>query len=150
MKKISIPFLLVLFIACSSNDSVTDYTEANEQDILDYITENNLVAQKSATGLYYIINESGTGLQPNSNSNVTVAYNGYYTHGTIFDQSDAEGISFNLNGVIPGWTEGIAYFKEGGSGVLLIPSRLAYGANDYRGIPGGSVLIFDVTLLSIN
>jgi FKBP-type peptidyl-prolyl cis-trans isomerase FkpA len=150
MKKIYIPFLLVLFVACSSNDSATDYTEANEQVILDYITENNLVAQKSATGLYYIINESGTGGQPNSNSNVTVAYKGYYTNGTVFDQSDAQGISFNLNGVIPGWTEGIAYFKEGGSGVLLIPSRLAYGANDYRGIPGGSVLIFDVALLSIN
>ena len=150
MKKIYIPFLLVLFVACSSNDSATDYTEANEQEILDYITENNLVAQKSATGLYYIINESGTGRQPNSNSNVTVAYKGYYTNGTVFDQSDAQGISFNLNGVIPGWTEGIAYFKEGGSGVLLIPSRLAYGANDNRGIPGGSVLIFDVALLSIN
>ena len=62
----------------------------------------------------------------------------------------SQGISFNLSGVIAGWTEGITYFKEGGSGVLLIPSHLAYGPKDFRGIPGGSVLIFDVELLSVN
>jgi FKBP-type peptidyl-prolyl cis-trans isomerase FkpA len=149
MKKYILPFILLLIVSCSSNDKVKDFTQANEQEILDYISNNNLVAQKSDSGLYYIINEIGSGEQPIAASNVTVAYRGYYTNGTVFDQS-AQGISFNLNGVIAGWTEGITYFKEGGSGVLLIPSRLAYGAKDYRGIPGGSVLIFDVELLSVN
>lgn len=150
MRKIIIPFILLLFIACSSDDSVKDYTEANEQEILNYINQNNLVAQKSASGLYYVINEEGNGEHPNSISNVTVAYKGYYSNGAVFNQSDAEGIKFNLSGVIAGWTEGITYFEEGGSGILLIPSRLAYGAYDYKGIPGGSVLIFDIELLSIN
>ncbi len=149
MKKIILPIILILMVSCSSNDKVKDFTQANEQEILDYIGNNNLVAQKSDSGLYYIINEIGSGAQPMATSNVTVAYKGYYTNGTIFDQS-AQGISFNLNGVIAGWTEGITYFKEGGSGVLLIPSRLAYGDKDYRGIPGGSVLIFDVELISVN
>lgn len=149
MKKIILPIIMILMVSCSSNDNVKDFTQANEQEILDYIGNNNLVAQKSDSGLYYIINEIGSGAQPMATSNVTVAYKGYYTNGTIFDQS-AQGISFNLNGVIAGWTEGITFFKEGGSGVLLIPSRLAYGDKDYRGIPGGSVLIFDVELISIN
>ena len=53
---------------------------------------------------------------------------------------------FDLDRVIPGWTEGIQYFKEGGRGLLLVPSHLAYKSCDYNGIPGGSVLIFEVKL----
>ncbi|MFD0836575.1 FKBP-type peptidyl-prolyl cis-trans isomerase [Mariniflexile aquimaris] len=150
MKKFILPVVLLLIISCSSNEGVKDYTQANEEEILEYISENNLQALKSDSGLYYVINEPGTGEQPLSSSNVTVAYKGYYSNGTVFDKSDEEGITFNLRGVIAGWTEGITYFKEGGSGVLLIPSRLAYGSDDYKGIPGGSVLIFDVTLIAVN
>ena len=100
--------------------------------------------------MYYIINEQGTGTQPTAASNVTVAYKGYFTNGNVFDQSKAEGISFGLNQVIKGWTEGIPYFKTGGSGVLLIPSHLGYGSTNNGPIPGGSVLIFDVKLISVN
>lgn len=89
-------------------------------------------------------------MQPTAASNVTVAYKGYFTSGTVFDQSPSAGISFGLNNVIKGWTEGIPYFKAGGSGILLIPSSLGYGSSDYSGIPGGSVLIFDVNLISVN
>ena len=92
----------------------------------------------------------GNGNQPTTTDNVTVAYKGYYTNNTVFDESDTDGISFNLQQVIPGWTEGITYFSEGGSGMLLIPAHLGYGNNDYYGIPGGSVLIFDINLISIN
>ncbi|MFS4467963.1 FKBP-type peptidyl-prolyl cis-trans isomerase [Maribacter sp. 2210JD10-5] len=150
MRKSLIPFLIVLFVACSSNNEEKDFTEANETEILEYINANNLNAQKSATGLYYVIDEVGSGDNPNASSNVTVAYRGYFTNGNVFDESGAEGISFNLNQVIAGWTEGITYFKEGGSGVLLIPSRLAYGNAGRSGIPGGAVLVFDIELLAIN
>jgi FKBP-type peptidyl-prolyl cis-trans isomerase FkpA len=144
---------MTLFISCSSDNnepSKTDYTAENEKEITDYITKNNLTAQKTNSGLYYVINEAGTGTQPTAKSNVTVAYKGYYTSGKVFDQSNAAGISFNLSQVIAGWTEGIPFFKTGGSGILLVPSHLAYGPFDYRGIPGGSVLIFDVKLISVN
>lgn len=116
--------VLTLFISCSKDTkTVTDYTAKNEQ---------------------------GTGTQPTAASNVTVAYKGYFTNGNVFDQSKAEGISFGLNQVIKGWTEGIPYFKTGGSGVLLIPSHLGYGSTNNGPIPGGSVLIFDVKLISVN
>ena len=52
--------------------------------------------------------------------------------------------------MILGWQEGITYFKEGGEGVLLIPSSLAYGNNGSGPIPGGAVLVFDVKLISVN
>ena len=143
--------VLTLFISCSKDTkTVTDYTAKNEQEIKDYRAKNNLTAQRSTSGLYYIINEQGTGTQPTAASNVTVAYKGYFTNGNVFDQSKAEGISFGLNQVIKGWTEGIPYFKTGGSGVLLIPSHLGYGSTNNGPIPGGSALIFDVKLISVN
>jgi FKBP-type peptidyl-prolyl cis-trans isomerase FkpA len=52
--------------------------------------------------------------------------------------------------VIAGWTEGIQLFKEGGDGILLIPYNLGYGINGNSSIPGASVLIFDVKLISVN
>jgi FKBP-type peptidyl-prolyl cis-trans isomerase FkpA len=144
-------FILTLFISCTKdNNSIVDYTAKNELEIKDYIAKNNLTAQRSDSGLYYIITNPGTGTQPTASSNVTVAYKGYFTNGTVFDQSTAAGVSFGLRQVIQGWTEGIPYFKTGGVGVLLVPAHLGYGSNDNRGIPGGSVLIFDVKLISVN
>lgn len=150
MKNLLIVFTaLTLFISCSKDNSSVDYSAKNEQEIKDYIAKNNLTAQRTASGLYYVILNEGTGANPTATSNVTVAYKGYFTNGTVFDQSSAAGISFGLNQVIKGWTEGIPYFKTGGNGILLIPSSLGYGNNTSGPIPGGSVLLFDVKLLSI-
>ena len=52
--------------------------------------------------------------------------------------------------MIQGWTEGITYFREGGNGILLIPYQLGYGESGRGSIPGGSVLIFDISLIRIN
>jgi FKBP-type peptidyl-prolyl cis-trans isomerase FkpA len=129
---------------------IIDYEAKNEADIIEYIEENDLVANRTNSGLYYVINEEGTGTRPTSSSNVTVAYKGYFLDGTVFDQSDANGISFGLDQVIKGWTEGIPLFKEGGEGILLIPSSLGYGLNGAGSIPRGAVLVFDVNLISVN
>ncbi len=154
MKYTILTLLITLFISCSIDDEpeieTVDYTIKNEKEIVAYLEKNELTAQKSTSGLHYIINEEGTGEQPTANSNVTVAYKGYFTDGNIFNQSDSKGFTIGLQQVIKGWTEGIPYFKEGGSGVLLIPSHLGYGSTGTSGIPGGSVLIFDVHLISVN
>nr|WP_298879767.1 FKBP-type peptidyl-prolyl cis-trans isomerase [uncultured Polaribacter sp.] len=131
--------------------TIADYVSQNETAILKYINDNNITnAIKSDSGLYYVINKEGTGEQPTNTSNVTVAYKGYFLDDTIFDQSSSDGVSFNLNQVISGWSEGITYFKEGGEGTLLIPFNLGYGINGFGSIPGGEVLIFDVSLLKVN
>lgn len=149
MKYPLLALVLTLFISCS-NDKPIDYVTKNKKEIADYIAKNNLTATRSDSGLYYVIDEPGTGVKPTATSNVTVAYKGYYTNGTVFDESPSAGISFGLNQVIQGWTEGIPYFKEGGSGILLVPAHLGYGNYNYAGIPGGSVLIFEVKLISVN
>ena len=152
MKPLFIALFLVLFVSCSDDENCLekDYRDANETEITEFINLNDLDAMRSDSGLHYVIDEPGTGAQPTASSNVTVAYKGTYTNGTVFDQSDENGVSFDLDRVIPGWTEGIQYFKEGGSGLLLVPSHLAYGSCDYNGIPGGSVLVFEVKLISVN
>ena len=156
MKYSFLVILTVLFTSCSIDDpeqqptEPIDYTIQNDNEIKAYIEENDLTAIKTESGLYYVIEEQGTGKQPTANSNVTVAYKGFYSNKKVFDQNSESGVSFSLQNVIRGWKEGIPLFKEGGSGILLVPSHLGYGSFNYRGIPGGSVLIFNVKLISVN
>lgn len=151
MKYSLIISIFIFLISCKSDDnSEPDYTAQNEQEILAYIEDNNLVAEKSDSGLYYVVNEVGTGSQPDLESNITVAYRGYFTNGNVFDRSSPEGVVFDLRQLISGFAEGVTYFREGGSGVLLIPSRLAYGNNGSGPVPPGAVILFDVKLISVN
>jgi len=146
MKSLLSILFLALFISCSSNED--DFSMDNETEILEYIQSHNLTATKTSSGLYYVITDPGTGNKPNQNSTVTVNYIGKFTNGNTFDQG--QNVTFNLQNVIPGWTEGLTYFNEDGQGLLLIPSHLGYGANGSNGIPGGSVLVFNIHLLGIN
>ena len=151
MKYTLVALFSMLLLSCSLEDpKVPDYRTKNDQAINTYLEANDMTAVKSSSGLYYIIDEPGTGDQPTYTSNVTVAYKVYFLNGTVFDESEAEGVSFNLQQVILGWTEGITYFKEGGSGILLVPAHLGYGSYKYNGIPGGSVLVFEIKLISVN
>lgn len=142
-------FFLV-FTSCEKDSENNDYAAQNKQEILDYIESNNLNAQSTDSGLYYVINELGTGAQVTENSNVTVIYRGYFTNGTTFDQSSDQGATFDLQNTIEGFKEGLSLFKEGGKGVLLIPSHLGYGSENQSSIPAGSVLIFNIRILSVN
>ena len=139
--------LLVMFNSCKKE--VVDYSQIDEDIITQYIVDNNLTAIATGTGLYYVIDTLGNGAQPNSQSSVTVAYKGYLTNGSVFDESTIAGVSFSLTSVIQGWQEGIPYFKEGGSGILLIPSALGYGSQATSGIPANSVLVFEVELIDV-
>lgn len=150
--------VMTLFISCKKESSESSsvapseipYIAKNEKEIQDYVAKKGLKGTKSESGLYYVINDPGTGKQATPASNVTVAYKGYFMNGEVFDQSDENGISFGLNQVVKGWTEGISYLKEGGSAILVIPAVLGYGGNDNGKIPGGSVLVFEVKLISVN
>lgn len=145
-------FLLLLAVALTVGGCKKDEVDPaavdaqNLADIRAYIKANNLKADSSDTGLYWVITKEGIIGNPKSTSTVTVNYTGKYLDGKEFDAND--NISFSLQSVIPGWTEGIPKLKTQGKGILLIPAKLGYGYNDYNGIPGGSVLIFDVELIS--
>jgi FKBP-type peptidyl-prolyl cis-trans isomerase len=96
--------------------------------------------------------EEGTGKVVQSTDAVEVHYQGWLTDGDVFDSSyrRGESISFGLNQVIPGWTEGIAGQKVGSTLILAIPHHLAYGPQGAPGsIPPYSTLIFVVQVLGI-
>lgn len=148
--KLVLSFAVVaIFMGACKKTTSSEQAKIDEEIIVKYIADNNLNATATGTGLYYVIDEVGTGAQCNSSSTVTVNYKGYFTDGDVFDQSEATGATFGLQQVIKGWTEGIPYFKEGGKGVLLIPSNLGYGTKKTGSIPANSVLIFDIELLDV-
>ncbi len=149
MKKVYVISLLMIIgslAACNKGLSEQEQFDEDIRLIKSYISENNLQAEETASGLHYIVNKEGNGNFPTATSDVTVRYRGYFLDGKTFDQSGEEGITFNLQQVIKGWTEGIPKFSEGGEGVLLIPSRLGYGQNGSGSISGGTVLVFEVKL----
>jgi FKBP-type peptidyl-prolyl cis-trans isomerase FklB len=106
----------------------------------------------TASGLQYIVLNEGTGPKPAATDKVKCNYEGKLLDGTVFDSSVKQGhpIEFNVNGVIPGWTEALQLMNTGSKYRLFIPSSLAYGDQPMgQDIKPGSTLIFDVELLEI-
>lgn len=104
------------------------------------------------SGLKYRILRRSDGPKPSPTDDVTVDYTGWLDNGKEFDSSynRSEPISFNLAGVVRGWTEGLQYVGEGGMIELEIPPDLGYGAKGTPGIPPDATLHFKVELHSID
>jgi peptidylprolyl isomerase len=107
---------------------------------------------ETASGLQYQVLQKGEGSEyPNANTTVKVHYHGSLLDGTVFDSSVERNkpISFSLNQVIKGWTEGVQLMVVGDKFKFFIPSELAYGNRATGKITSGSLLIFEVELLEI-
>jgi FKBP-type peptidyl-prolyl cis-trans isomerase FklB len=105
----------------------------------------------TASGLQYEVLRAGTGAKPKPDQSVEVHYHGTLIDGTVFDSSVQRGetISFPVGGVIPGWVEALQLMAVGAKWKLVIPAELAYGDRAQGSIPAGSILIFEVELISI-
>jgi FKBP-type peptidyl-prolyl cis-trans isomerase FkpA len=153
MYKLKFPFLALLLVSvlassCGKEDlTPTEQLAEDIKKIEEYLADNNLVAQSTASGLHYIIETEGSGGHPSLSDEVSVIYKGYYLDGKVFDQVSGSPITFPLDGVIAGWQEGIPLFKKGGKGKLFLPSALAYGEFPPPGIRKNAVLAFDVELV---
>jgi len=104
------------------------------------------------SGLKYRILRRSNGIRPNAGNTVTVHYRGWLDDGTEFDSSYKRGepISFPLNGVIPGWTEGMQLIGTGGMVELWIPSMLGYGPDGSgASVPPNATLHFIVELVDV-
>ncbi|MBT4738656.1 MAG: FKBP-type peptidyl-prolyl cis-trans isomerase, partial [Flavobacteriales bacterium] len=143
------------------NKTISDNKERdkNEADGKERVTnaqleriENGYTSTKSGLS-YKIINKGKGTINPTATSTVKVHYTGKLENGTIFDSSVERGepVEFPLNGVIPGWTEGVQLMVVGDKFEFTIPGNLAYGENGMpqAGIGPNATLIFEVELLDI-
>ena len=107
----------------------------------------------TASGLQYKVLSPGdpqaAAIKPTDE--VTVQYRGKLIDGTEFDSTYSHGVpaTFTVTGVIKGWQEALVMMKPGAKWELFVPPDLGYGASPKPGIPGGSLLIFDVELVSV-
>ncbi len=125
----------------------------DEKLITDYLAAKGLAAQKTESGVYYVITKAGKGVKPTPGSMVQVNYVGKLLSGAEFDSSvgkDPLEFAIGEGQVIPGWDEGISLLNEGSKATILIPSQLGYGPMAMGDkIPASSVLLFDVELLKV-
>lgn len=138
--------------AASSKQNAID-----DQVIQEYLSKNNIQAQKTASGLYYTISKEGSGPTPTAGQKITVNYTGKTMDGQTFDSNmdpkfgHTQPFTFPVGQrqVIPGWDEGLMLLKKGSVAKLFIPSSQAYGAQGSGPIGPNSILIFDVEVTDI-
>ena len=133
-----------------NNPAARENIEKGEKFMMEI--SNNKSVYTTASGLKYRRVKEGNGKRPKATDRVTVHYTGKLIDGKTFDSSVDRGtpLTFPLNQVIPGWTEGLQLMDEGSKYFLYVPYNLGYGTRDMGDIPAGSTLIFEVELLEIN
>lgn len=146
--------LAVFFYSRYSNNKDSVSSVENVAIGQTFLTQNKAVENvvETDSGLQYQVLQRGKGTEhPSASSKVTVHYHGTLLDGTVFDSSvdRDKPISFGLNQVIRGWTEGVQLMVVGDKFKFFIPSTLGYGDKAAGKIAPGSLLIFEVTLLEI-
>lgn len=142
--------LYMIYSGMKNQQSAVQNVEVGTEFLAKNATRDGVIT--TASGLQYQVLQQGTGQQhPTATDTVEVHYHGTLIDGTVFDSSVERGepISFPLNRVIPGWTEGVQLMHVGDKVRFFIPPELGYGNRSAGKIPPGSVLIFDVELLAI-
>lgn len=148
-------------------EQITRQRKEDDRSIANHLSKNKIEAQVTASGLYYVIDTPGKGVQPRSGDSVKVHYTGRLLDGKVFDTSLATvakqhgihnpdrtygALSFQLGAgqVIQGWEEGILYLHQGTKARFFIPSTLAYGTQRVSNmIPSNAVLVYDVELVDV-
>lgn len=148
---VAIAFVAFYFIKNSNNKKASlENIEIGDAFLASNKTNEGVL--ETTSGLQYQILKKGDGnVHPSASSTVKVHYHGTLLDGTVFDSSVQRKapISFPLNRVIKGWTEGVQLMVVGDTFKFFIPSKLAYGDSAAGTIKPGSLLVFEVELLAI-
>ncbi|MEN0054146.1 MAG: FKBP-type peptidyl-prolyl cis-trans isomerase [Mucilaginibacter sp.] len=140
-------FVIVLASCTGPSAQVTQQARVDDSIIRAYLKANpQIKAVKDPSGLYYQITDQGTGTFPKENSVVMVNYTCSLIGGRRYDSGSD--FSAPLSGLIKAWQIGMPHLKPGGTMLLYVPSRLAYGPGGAGPIPGDAVLAFDINLIS--
>ncbi len=150
---LAISCIALILIGCGSVSYLPADPNTEDANMQAYLKENKLhkKAQKTDSGIYYIMEEEGEGEHPTKNETITAHYHGSLLDGTVFDSSVDRGqpFKFQLGRVIKGWQEAMGMMKPGGKGKFIIPSNLAYGERGAGKMIGPNTpLIFDIELFN--
>lgn len=164
MRKISVyGFIMSLvFASCLKKETGCPYSELNvkapaseTEQVEMYLAAKNITAQKDSSGVYYIVENAGTGKTPEVCSVISVHYTGSLTNDQVFDKSNGTPVPFRLGELIAGWQKGLRHIKAGGKIKLFIPPSLGYGNRDQKDangnviIPANSILVFSLELAEV-
>ena len=129
----------------------------DKQLINDYVMSKKLKSQRTASGVSFLISKIGQGANIRTGNTVSLHYEGAFLDGKIFDSTknrDAFSFTVGEGKIISGLEEGLLHFNKGGEGIIIIPSKLAYGATPLDdgkiNIPAHSILMFKVRIVEIN
>ena len=157
IKGMAASVILLGIVACANKSKASASSSSSDTNkeaaVATTPVDLSVFDHSTPSGLKYRILKEGTGKTPTATDVVLVNYEGKLLDGKVFDSSYQRNqpISFPLNGVIKGWTEGLQLMKEGAAYEFYIPYNLAYGE---RGTPGGPIppkadLVFVVELLEV-
>jgi FKBP-type peptidyl-prolyl cis-trans isomerase FkpA len=143
-------FVLFSGTACLKDNGCQNKTVQSEQAaITAYATANTITGTSHSSGVYYQVTTAGSGPTPTLTSQVSIRYTGKLLDGTVFDSQTGSPVTFGLGGTIPGFQIGLQLVQKGGVIKMIIPSSLAYGCSGTTGIPGNSILFFEVQLVDV-
>lgn len=120
------------------------------QAFIDSLAASDPTLVRMPDGLVYKVTTLGNGPKVGDAQDVEVIYTGRFTDGSVFDSSNGQAISFNVDRVIPGFSEGLQQLPEGSKATLYIPGNLAYGRQAPPQIGPGRTLVFDVEVVKVN
>jgi len=135
--------------------TLEEFEQEEEEAISEYIKANEITVEPTASGLYFMETLSGKGAKVESGKRISVHYTGKFLDGTVFDSSIQRGqplpFVVGVDGMIPGFVEGVLLMNQGGKATFLLPSEIAYGmVDDPRSpIPPFSPLLFEVEIISV-
>jgi FKBP-type peptidyl-prolyl cis-trans isomerase FkpA len=162
MKKIFVVLSSVILLSsCSKKNEICIYDPCSVvapsseiTQLESYLSSASITATRHCSGMYYIIDATGSGDAPTICSTISVKYKAQLTNGTVFDQATTPA-SFQLGGLIESWKKAIPMIKPGGKMRIYSPPFLAYGSQDVRDasgnvvVPGNSILVFEVELTGV-
>ena len=134
------------------HDQPTTQAQKDENRLIDYAVDKNLDVTKTASGLYYVITQKGTGPLLLDRQPCKANYQGSLLSGKVFDSSYTRGkpITFSVGQMIAGWNEALLLMNAGTKATLLIPSHLAYGQRGFSNLIGPhEPLVFDLEILPL-
>lgn len=161
----NVGWLLLVMVFLGSCLKTNDGYEKEMKLLRQYLANNNITVDPTASGLYYLETETGSGLSVEADDFLVIRYTGRLLAGLIFSSTDsavAAQNNFYNPGILYGpfkfeyqrvsmlgIREGLSFMKEGGKATLIIPSNLAYGSTTVGVIPAFSTLIYEIELLSV-